>query len=309
MSQVSTVVDRRTRYHTSLEDSARWDGLQLRPDDIVISAPSKSGTTWTQMICALLIFQSADLPAPLTTLSPWLDMKIRPVEDVVEQLERQRHRRFIKTHTPLDGLPSRSGVTYLAVGRDPRDVSVSLHHQSENLDRGMIRRLLGEPTPEQSAASPAERRGEREMFLAWIANDDSPFENLDSLRGVAWQQSVAWSRRHDPGVVLLHYSDLSRDLTGQMRRLARRLSITVPEQIWPTLVEAATFDRMRQRADDLVPNERQPIFKANAQFFRSGTSGQWRAWLTPDDAAKYDERLRALTTPELAHWLHHGFLG
>jgi aryl sulfotransferase len=296
------------RYRTSLEDNARWDGLDLRADDIVISAPSKSGTTWTQMICALLVFQTPDLPAPLTTLSPWLDMKIRPVDEVLAQLDGQRHRRFIKTHTPLDGLPSRTGVTYLAVGRDPRDVAVSLHHQGQNLDRRTIRRLLGEPEPEQVSA-PAERRSEREMFLGWIANDDSPYENLDSLRGHAWQQSVAWSRRHDPAVVLVHYGNLSRDLDGQMRRLARRLDITIAEAIWPTLIEAATFDHMRRRADELVPNERQPILKSNARFFRSGTFGEWRAWLTPEDAAAYDARIDALVAPDLARWLHHGVLG
>jgi aryl sulfotransferase len=296
------------RYQTSLEDSARWDGLDLRPDDIVISAPSKSGTTWTQMICALLVFQTPDLPAPLTTLSPWLDMRIRPVDAVLAQLDAQRHRRFIKTHTPLDGLPSRPGVTYLAVGRDPRDVAVSLHHQSQNLDRETIQRLLGEPAPDQ-ASSGSERRDEQDAFRAWITNEDSPFENLDTLRGVAWQQSVAWSRREDPAVMLLHYSDLSRDLEGQMRRLARRLGIPVPERSWPALVEAATFDHMRQRADDLVPNERQPIFKANARFFRSGTSGQWRAVLSADDVAEYQDRIGALASPDLVHWLHHGSLG
>ncbi len=260
------------------------------------------------MLCALLVFQTPDLPAPLTTFSPWLDMRIRPVEEVFAQLDRQRHRRFIKTHTPLDGLPSHPGVTYLAVGRDPRDVAISLHHQSQNLDRATIRRLLGEPPPEPTA-SPAVRPTERDTFLAWMANDDSQFENLDSLRGIAWQQSVAWARRHDPAVVLVHYGDLSRDLDGQMRLLARRLDITVPDAIWPTLVEAATFDHMRRRADDMVPNERQPILKSNARFFRSGTSGQWRAWLTPDDVAEYQHRIGALTSPDLAHWLHHGALG
>ena len=259
------------------------------------------------MICALLIFQTPDLPAALTTLSPWLDMRIRPVDEVFAQLAQQRHRRFVKTHTPLDGLPSDTGVTYLAVGRDPRDVAVSLHHHGDNLDRGVIARLLGEHPSEAGAA--AERPNDRAMFLAWMANQDSPLENLDSLRGLTWQQSVAWSRRQDSDVVLLHYSDLSRDLDGQMRSLADRLGIDVPERTWPALVDAATFNRMRQRADDLVPDERQPIFKARARFFRSGTSGQWREFLTDDDVAHYHQRIAELTSPELAHWLHHGSLG
>ena len=81
------MIDPQNRYLTSLEDSARWDAFSFRSGDIVISAPSKSGTTWTQMICALLVFQTPELPAPLTVLSPWMDMRIRPVADVHAQLD------------------------------------------------------------------------------------------------------------------------------------------------------------------------------------------------------------------------------
>src|SRR3977135_380535 len=65
------------RYETSMYDSNRWDGFELRPGDIIISTPPKCGTTWTQMICALLILQEPELPLPLDTLSPWIDMVTR----------------------------------------------------------------------------------------------------------------------------------------------------------------------------------------------------------------------------------------
>ena len=43
------------RYESDDEDSARWIGFPFRAGDIVISTRSKSGTTWMQMICALLV--------------------------------------------------------------------------------------------------------------------------------------------------------------------------------------------------------------------------------------------------------------
>src|SRR6266700_4150031 len=92
------------RYEASMYDSNRWDGFELRPGDIIISTPPKCGTTWTQMICALLILQEPELPLPLDTLSPWIDMVTRARTDVFADLEAQTHRRFIKTHTPLDGI-------------------------------------------------------------------------------------------------------------------------------------------------------------------------------------------------------------
>src|SRR5579864_2036013 len=93
------------RYRSVVSDSERWDGFVFRDDDIVISTPPKCGTTWMQMICALLIFQDPALPLPLTELSPWLHMQTAPAADVIAALEAQQHRRFIKTHTPLDGVP------------------------------------------------------------------------------------------------------------------------------------------------------------------------------------------------------------
>src|SRR5215218_9509135 len=124
----------RTRYRSISADSARWDGFAFRPGDVVISTPSKSGTTWTQMLCALLIFDGPMFPAPLEDVSPWLDNCLRPLVDVTADLAAQTHRRFIKTHTPLDGLPLHADVTYLVVGRDPRDVAISFEHHLANMD-------------------------------------------------------------------------------------------------------------------------------------------------------------------------------
>ena len=39
-----------------------------------------------------------------------------------------------------------------------------------------------------------------------------------------------------------------------MRRLARRLGIEVAESTWPGLVDAARFEQMKARADDLAPD-------------------------------------------------------
>ena len=135
------------RYQSPDEDSARWFGFPFRPGDIVISTRSKSGTTWMQMICALLIFQTVDPPAPVAELSPWLDWLGTPRAEVYALLERQEHRRFIKTHTPLDGVPFDSRVTYIVVARHPLDMAVSLYFQSLNLDRARMNKLTGRPAP------------------------------------------------------------------------------------------------------------------------------------------------------------------
>ena len=46
-------------------------------------------------------------------------MQINNRAEVIASLEAQQHRRFIKSHTPLDGVPVAEGVTYVCVARDP----------------------------------------------------------------------------------------------------------------------------------------------------------------------------------------------
>ena len=287
------------RYQSPDEDSARWLGFPFRDGDIVISTRSKTGTTWVQMICALLIFQTPALPAPLAQLSPWLDHLIVPRDEVYAQLAAQEHRRFIKTHTPLDGVPLDPRATYIVTARHPLDMFVSLYHQSDNIDHERLRQLTGQPEP---AEPPRPRTPLHDRLLRWIADDDDPREYPDSLPGLMWHLSDAWARRHEPNVLLVNYNDLLADLDDQMRWLAGQLGIAVPEQAWPTLVQAATFERMRHSADTLVPTA--GIFKSNAAFFRRGTSGAGREILSDEELAAYHARATQLAPSDMLTWLH-----
>jgi hypothetical protein len=286
-----------TRYQSSDEDSARWLDVDFRDGDIVISTRSKSGTTWMQMICALLIFRTADLPAPLSTLSPWLDWKIAPFEEVAVALDAQTHRRFIKTHTPLDGIVIDPRATYIVVGRHPLDMAASLYHQGNNLNRARMRELLGQPEP----TAPAKPRpGLHDWLLSWIDSDASPMESMDGLRGVMWHLSDAWARRDEPNILLVHYDDLAADLAGEMRRIAVRLRLPAPTD---DLVEAATFGRMRQRAVAAAPDPSGVLIDP-AAFFRRGTSGDGAQALTDAEQGQYYRRAADMAPADMLAWLH-----
>jgi aryl sulfotransferase len=297
------------RYQGDEEDSARWSGFPFRDGDIVISTRSKTGTTWVQMICALLIFSSPDLPAPVSRLSPWLDHLVTPRDEIYARLAAQEHRRFIKTHTPLDGIPLDSRATYVVTGRHPLDSAVSLYHQGDNIDRAKVRALTGAPEPDPG--QPSKPRKPLHDWLVsyitsqappWLARGD-PREDLDSLPGVMWHLGDAWARRHEPNVLLIHYDDLIADLDGQMRQLAARLGIEVPADTWPALVQAATFDSMRAHADRQVPSD--GILKSSAAFFRRGSSGAGREILSDAEIARYHARAAELAPADLLAWLHH----
>lgn len=125
--------ERSRTYHGLIFDSTYWDAFKPRPGDIVVSTSAKAGTTWVQTICRLLIFQTPEPPAPLDDLSPWFDLRLTPPEVTVPLLEAQTHRRFLKSHLPMDGIPYFEELRYIAVGRDSRDVFMSWVKHLENM--------------------------------------------------------------------------------------------------------------------------------------------------------------------------------
>ncbi len=107
-------------------DSKRWDGYKPRDGDVIVTTSYKAGTTFTQQILLHLLHGHQD-PLPEMSLSPWIDARFMPIpiEAMLAELEKQEHRRFMKSHLALDGLPYYEQVKYLIVARDPRDVFMS----------------------------------------------------------------------------------------------------------------------------------------------------------------------------------------
>jgi hypothetical protein len=299
----------RTRYRSIVADSSRWDGFAFRPGDIIISTPVKSGTTWTQMLCALLIFDGPEFPAPLDEVSPWLDMCTRPLADVTAAYAAQMHRRFIKTHTPLDGLPWHPDVTFLVVGRDPRDIAISLEHHVTNIDFAQLltlraaavgnNDLTGLPVLPVPSENPVER------FRTFVA--DETREELGTLAAVLHHLDTGWQHRRDAKVALFHYADFKADLPGELLRLARILGIPCSPERARELAPEASLARMRERAADVSPNASDGFWKDLRAFFRSGGTGEWRARLSAADLTAYEARVAQLVAPDLAAWAHGGW--
>ncbi len=303
-------------YRTLISDSSRWDGFPFRAGDIVISTSPKCGTTWMQMLCALLVFQEPEFDRPLTEISPWLDQQTASVGSVFALLDAQHHRRFIKTHTPLDGLPFDDRVTYVCVGRDPRDVAMSMGHHWDNMDLDAVLRVRAAAVGDDDvsgllANSPVLARPDDagERFARWVDDDRPVTTTSSSLRVVVHHVETFWIQRSRDNVALFHYSDLERDLRGEMTRLAAALDIAIAEDRVEELVDAARFAAMKQRAAELAPNSDIGIFRDLDSFFHAGRSGQWRDVLESKDLDHYDTRLRALAPADLATWLPSGFGG
>jgi aryl sulfotransferase len=299
--------ERTREYRNHHLDSTRWDGFTPRDDDIFITTAYKAGTTWTQRIVAALVFAGEPLPQSLGELSPWVDARfVEPVEPVLEKLEAQRHRRFIKSHLAADGLRYFPEAKYLVVGRDTRDVFMSLfNHYSGYTD--LMYSLVNDPArpgPEfpRCPATP------RELWPRWIG--EGWFE-WEPDGWPMWSHhhhlSTWWEFRDVPNILFVHFGDLKADPEAEMRRIAAFCDIEVDEAKWPALVTSVGLEEMRREARNSPAHETMSfVFEGGAdRFFYRGDNGRWRGVLTDDDLARYDAAAATLD-PDLRRWLEGG---
>jgi aryl sulfotransferase len=241
-------------------------------------------------------------------------MQTREVGDVIADLEAQRHRRFIKTHTPLDGLCFDEAVTYICVGRDPRDVAISWSHFQDNINLQALfaarERAVGnedlaamyrdwEPAPTDPLA----------RFWHWVDGSTEGELTHVNLASTMHHLATFWEVREQSNVLLVHYADLQRDLEGEMRRIAQQLDIDIDEARLRGLVAAAGFDAMRERADEIAPDSSQGLWHNNRAFFNSGRNGQWQVLLDDAGRRRYAERVKQLAPTGLIEWAHQEPVG
>jgi hypothetical protein len=260
-----------------------------------------------QTIVGMLLHDTPRLDTPISELAPWVDMKIRTEDEVFGMLERQTHRRFMKTHTPLDGVPRRDEVTYLAVIRHPLDVALSDLDHGQNMETDRAFELLiaasGEPEPWHRESAP-EDPGD---YLRWFIDNEVEPTGSGPYGLVDYCQQILtyWDARDAPNVHLFHYADLWADLAAEMRRVARALDVAIDEDRWTAFVEAATLDSMRSRAALTAPDAHLGIWRSPEKFFRAGGTRDWASLLTDRDVAHFEKRLRALAG-DAAAWVLAG---
>jgi aryl sulfotransferase len=292
-----TPIDSLRRYRSAVADNRRWAGFTPRAEDIFVCTPAKCGTTWTQAIVASLLWPDGDVPGPVITISPWLEAEFEPIDEVLGRLEAQRHRRFIKTHTPADGIPFFDEAKYVFVGRDGRDAFMSMCNHMERF-RDDVREDLNTRIAGEDVMPMPDWTGDVHGFFAvWLP-----------AMGLLEHVAGFWERRSQPNVLLVHYNDLKDDLAGEMRRIARFLGLEVPAVKWPAVVERCTFESMRARGSEIGEFER--LFEGGAQsFIFKGTNGRWRDVLTPEERERYAARVAELLPPAAAAWLEGGRRG
>ena len=224
---------------TPVVDSRHWNRFEPREDDIVIATFAKCGTTWTQRIVDLLVFQTPEV-RPFGVISPWLDSTLfDSVDDNLARLKAQTHRRYIKSHLPFDALPVWDTVKYIHVGRDGRDARLSWQNHERGFRRGAA--PISAPWRWRWRRSKASRRPDRRrpplrtraaIFCIGSKNSRPSSQPRGGTHGefpiFQLRGKLLAGNAAGPTFCTDYYNDLKEDLAGEMRRIADFLDIAVP---------------------------------------------------------------------------------
>lgn len=296
-------------YQNAVMNSAKWDAFVPRNDDIIITTSYKAGTTWLQAICAALVFQQPQPPVPQDELSPWFDSNFAPLDEVVSQIASLQNRRYIKTHCSLDAINFFEEVKYIFVGRDGRDVFMSLWNHWNNTSPELIA-LLNSAPDFQGQAFLQPPNSIQQAFQDWLDRGSVPWESdgypfwSHFYHAQSW-----WDYRHLPNILFVHYADLLADPDTEMRRISAYLDIPVNEEIWPALLNGISFNEMKANADKMAPGATAGAWKSNSNFFHHGHNRRWQGVLSDELLSSYDEVAERQMTPDLRQWLEHGSRG
>jgi aryl sulfotransferase len=292
-------IKEREHWHHLL-DSTIWNEFKYRDDDIVINSYSRSGTTWVQQIVAQLIWMGAE-HINVSEESPWLDCRFPSKDERLKMVEAQTHRRFIKSHLPVDTLVFSPQAKYIYIGRDGRDVLWSLYAYHRNFKKEVIRDI--DSVPERAGPPLGEAPSSViEYFRDWLMKDGYPWWPY-------WTHILSWWEIKDlPNVMILHFSNLKRDMPGEIRRIAEFLDIPIDETKWDAILEHCSFDYMKAHAAQSVPFGGKIIEGGAETFMHKGVNGGWKDMLATQDIERYEQTAREKLGADCAFWLSTGAL-
>ncbi|XP_066267329.1 sulfotransferase 1B1-like [Branchiostoma lanceolatum] len=234
--------------------------FQTRDDDIVIVSYAKSGTNWTLEIVTQIL-QAAGRTAASSDDHTIGKLEFHFTENPHPShvlLENAPSPRVILTHlTPRTAPP---GITnpegkekILVVMRNPKDVAVSFYH--------FFSRLRKELTWPKFCQD----------FLAGKEVHGSFFDHV-----LSW-----WQKRDDPHFIFLKYEDMKKDITSEVKKIAKFLDADLDAATITGIAERCTFEGMKATLDDSRYAHRRGMA-------RKGIVGDWKSYFTDEQNQAFD---------------------
>ncbi|XP_018577024.1 sulfotransferase 1 family member D1-like [Anoplophora glabripennis] len=262
----------------------------VRQDDTWLVSFPRTGSTWCQEMIWLignnLDFDTAkstlqQFRAPLlessASLYEYADLFKEKFTDSVEYVNNLPSPRFIKTHLAYPLLPSeiskvKPKIIYII--RNPKDVCVSYYFHSKLLHGFDV---------------------DFELFCELFLNDAVCYG------GIFDHYLEFWNIRHESNILILRYEDMVSDTRGAIKNIAEFMEKPLSENDIASIAEFLSFKNMRKNrgcnAEPLLESKHGQDFynKIGVHFVRQGKAGDWKNYMSPEMARKFDEYIEKHT--------------
>jgi aryl sulfotransferase len=279
--------------------------IEWRDQDIVISVPVKSGTTWTMNIVYQLLNGGDPDFEDIYAEVPWIELVKKPGQPPQEMLDRiaamppGRPRAF-KTHSAPPDVPylepsADRTIRYVVVARNPEEALVSARPFLEDHTEAWFE-MWG--VPKAALTRPDFPTFYREVVV--------PNQFHAGLFGfvASW-----WPLRRQPNVLFIHFADMKRDHQGSLRRIADFLGIRPSDDQWPRIERYTSFGWMKEHQSKFEARTVTdvPVLKTGAMI-RKGRLGQAADdGMTPEIARDLREAGRRMCPDaDALEWIYNG---
>ncbi|XP_003512339.1 sulfotransferase 1 family member D1 [Cricetulus griseus] len=253
------------------EQWSQVESFEARPDDLLISTYPKSGTTWISEILDL-IYNNGDAEKckrdAIYKRVPFMELIIPGLSNGVELLKNMHSPRLVKTHLPVQLLPSsfwKNDCKMVYVARNAKDVAVSYYYFYQ------MAKIHPEP-------------GTWEEFLDKFMAGQVGFGSwYDHVKG--W-----WEKRNDYRILYLFYEDMKEDPKYEIQKLLKFLEKDMPEEIVNKILYHSSFNVMKENPNaNYTTMKKEEMDHAVSPFMRKGISGDWKNQFTVAQYEKFED--------------------
>ncbi|KAK6192243.1 hypothetical protein SNE40_003746 [Patella caerulea] len=237
--------------------------LEIRPDDILISAYPKSGTHWVWEMVRMLISGSPEHIKD-SKVGRMLEFKeTKTIDDLPSP-------RLLNTHLNVRHLPKQiftKGTKIVHVYRNPKDIAVSFYCHATGIKRN-------------NGYS-----GTFHDFLDMFLREKVAFGN--------WGDYIKeWEEVFDKGetpIKAVAYEDMKKNPVKHLKEIATFLELDVTDELCAAIVDACSFSKMKPIAETLKEKAVDITWKEGSSIFRKGQVGDWKNWITVAENERFDE--------------------
>jgi aryl sulfotransferase len=280
-----------------------WNIIKMKDDDIVIASTVKSGTTWLQQIIAQLVFKG-EFNNNLNETSIWVDTLLeRSESEIINILQNQNHRRFMKTHSPAEVVLANNNKhngKYLFITRDFRDVIWSFQNHFSNSSYP-----LKKDSKDYELNKKLRETENGYEFWKIIVEYRHLFKHHSHYK-LIWSYFntiKSWLQVKNENVLILHFNDLKKDLKGNIVKISRFLGLDYDNELIDKIHEKCTFQWMKQHSHRCAPMH----FNGNSKsFINKGVNKRWIHALSQNDLNMYKEIIHSFFDEQTINWIENG---